>query len=160
VDQNGITPARLTHLRRATTWLDDGLRIPGTSIHFGLDPILGLIPGIGDVAGAALSAAILAEGARQGISRYTLLRMAGNVALDAAIGVLPVLGDLFDAAWKANRRNLTLLERHLGAPPQAARADRFFVVMVMGVLALFCVTLFVAGAMLSLAVIRWLIAGG
>ncbi len=115
---------------------------------------------MGDLAGAALSAAILAEAARRGISRYTLMRMAGNVALDASIGVVPILGDLFDAAWKANRRNLTLLERHLGSPPEAASADRLFVVVIMGVLALICVTLIAAGAILSLVLIRWILAGG
>ncbi|MBP7621546.1 MAG: DUF4112 domain-containing protein, partial [Gemmatimonadales bacterium] len=103
----------LAHLRRATTLLDDGIRLPGTSFRFGLDPLLGLVPGVGDVAGAALSAAIITAAVRNGVSRFTLVRMAGNVALNATLGIVPLLGDLFDAAWKANRRNLILLERHL-----------------------------------------------
>jgi hypothetical protein len=147
----------LAQLRRATSWLDDGFRVPGTPIRFGLDPILGLVPGVGDVAGAALSVAILASAVRQGVSRFTLVRMAGNVALDAAVGVIPMLGDLFDATWKANRRNLTLLERHAVAAPAAERADRRFVVAVLAVLGLLCLGLIVAGALLSVAILRLLI---
>lgn len=149
----------LTTLRRATTWLDDGFRVPGTSFRFGLDPILGLVPGIGDAAGAALSASIIATAVRSGVSRFTLLRMATNVAIDAAIGVVPILGDLFDAAWKANRRNLDLLERHAVAPPEAERADRLFVVAVLVSLGLLCLALIIAGALLSVAILRLLIPG-
>jgi len=131
------TEDRLTHLRRFATWLDAGIAIPGTSVRFGLDPVLGLIPGIGDAAGAVLAAWILLEAFRMGASRATLVRMAGNVALDAGVGAIPVLGDIFDFAWKANLRNVTLLERHLAAPAQARRADRSFVLLVIcGVLAL------------------------
>lgn len=131
------TDGRLTHLRRFATWLDAGIAIPGTSVRFGLDPILGLIPGVGDAAGAVLAAWILLEAFRMGTSRSTLVRMAGNVALDAGLGAIPVVGDVFDFVWKANLRNVTLLERHLAAPAQARRADRAFVVLVIsGVLAL------------------------
>jgi hypothetical protein len=151
------SPGVVRHLRRATTLLDDGIRLPGTSFRFGLDPILGLVPGIGDAAGAALSAVIVGEAVRQGVSRYTLARMAGNVALDAAIGTVPLLGDLFDAAWKANRRNLILLERHLVEPPLATRADRRFIAILLGALIVLCVGLMVLGAVLSIAVMRWLV---
>lgn len=152
-----VGAAALTHLRRATTLLDDGIRVPGTSFRFGLDPILGLVPGIGDVAGAALSAAIITAAVRQGVSRFTLARMAGNVALDATLGVVPVVGDLFDAAWKANRRNLVLLERHLDAPPTAARADRRFVIVLVSALVTLCMALLVAGAALTVALLHWLL---
>jgi len=111
-------------------WLDAGIRIPGTNLRFGLDPILGLIPGAGDAAGAVLAGWILVEALRMGASRATVLRIAGNVALDAALGAVPVLGDIFDFAWKANLRNVALLERHLAGPAQAARADRSFVALV------------------------------
>jgi hypothetical protein len=151
-------PGALAHLRRATTWLDDGIRVPGTSFRFGLDPLLGLIPGVGDVAGAALSAAIIAAAVRNGVSRFTLARMAGNVALDATLGTIPLLGDLFDAAWKANRRNLVLLERHLAEPPTAAGADRRFVVGVVGALVALCAGLMIAGAVLTVAMVHWLFA--
>jgi hypothetical protein len=121
---------QLERLRRITWWMDEGIRIPGIGIRIGLDPIIGLIPGIGDAAGAILAGTIVVEAARTGISRFTLLRMAGNIALDSAIGAIPVIGDLFDAGWKANKKNLALLERHLESPPAAREADKRFVAFV------------------------------
>jgi uncharacterized protein DUF4112 len=119
----------------------------------GLDPILGLIPGIGDAAGAVFAAWILVEAFRMGASRATLVRMAGNVALDAGLGAIPVLGDIFDFAWKANLRNVALLERHLAGPAQARRADRSFVLLVIsGVLAL-ALGLVAVGILLT----RWIL---
>ena len=119
----------------------------------GLDPILGLIPGIGDAAGAVLAAWIIVEAFRMGASRATLVRMAGNVALDAGLGAIPVLGDIFDFAWKANLRNVALLERHLAGPAQARRADRAFVLLVIsGVLAL-ALGLVAVGILLT----RWIL---
>jgi len=136
---------------RFAYWLDAGIRIPGTNQRFGLDPILGLIPGAGDAAGAVLAGWILVEAIRLGASRATVLRIAGNIALDAAVGAVPLLGDIFDFAWKANLRNVALLERHLEAPERAERADRTFVLLVVfGVLAL-AVGLVVAGILLT----RW-----
>ena len=118
-------------------WLDAGFRVPGTNLRFGFDPILGLIPGAGDAAGAVLAGWILVEAIRLGASRATVIRIAGNVALDAAVGAVPLLGDIFDFAWKANLRNVALLERHLAAPARAERADRWFVLLVVfGVLAM------------------------
>jgi len=136
---------------RFAYWLDAGIRIPGTNLRFGLDPILGLIPGAGDAAGAVLAGWILVEAIRLGASRATVLRIAGNIALDAAVGAVPLVGDIFDFAWKANLRNVALLERHLKAPELAERADRSFVLLVVcGVLAL-AVGLVVAGILLT----RW-----
>jgi hypothetical protein len=118
-------------------WLDAGIRVPGTHLRFGLDPILGLIPGAGDAAGAVLAGWILVEAIRLGASRATVIRIAGNVALDAVVGAVPLLGDIFDFAWKANLRNVALLERHLVAPDRAQRADRSFVwLVIFGVLAM------------------------
>jgi hypothetical protein len=119
------------------SWLDAGIRVPGTNLRFGLDPILGLIPGAGDAAGAVLAGWILVEAIRLGASRATVIRIAGNVALDAVVGAVPLIGDIFDFAWKANLRNVALLERHLVAPDRAQRADRSFVlVVIFGVLAM------------------------
>jgi len=118
-------------------WLDAGIRIPGTNLRFGLDPILGLIPGAGDAAGAVLAGWILVEAVRLGASRATILRIAGNVALDAGLGAVPVIGDVFDFAWKANLRNVALLEQHLASPVRAERADRSFLALVIvGVVAI------------------------
>jgi len=133
-------------------WLDAGFRIPGTSIRFGLDPILGLIPGAGDAAGAVLAGWIFVEAIRLGASRATLIRIAGNVALDAGVGAVPILGDIFDVAWKANLRNVALLERHLIAPQRAQRADRFFIACLIG-----GVMLVIAGVLtLGIVLTRWL----
>jgi hypothetical protein len=120
----------LASLSRFASWLDAGIHVPGTRLRFGLDPIIGLIPGAGDAAGAGLAGWIFVEAVRMGASRATLTRIAGNVMLDACIGAVPLLGDIFDFAWKANRRNITLLERHLATPVRAERADRAFVALV------------------------------
>jgi len=125
--------------------------VPGTSIRFGFDPILGLVPGLGDAVGAVLAAWVLIEAFRMGASRATLLRMAGNVALDAGLGAIPVFGDLFDFAWKANLRNVALLERHLAAPAQARRADRSFVVLVISGVFVMALALLAFGILLT----RW-----
>ncbi len=113
--------------------------------------MLGLIPGLGDAAGAILAGWILVEAIRLDASRATVMRIAGNIALDAAVGAIPLLGDVFDFAWKANLRNVGLLERHLGAPERAERADRSFVLLVVfGVLAM-AVGLVALGILLT----RW-----
>jgi hypothetical protein len=100
----------LRRLARLARLLDARWGIPGTPWRFGLDGLLGLIPGAGDVAGAALSAYIVWEAHRLGASKLTIARMIANVGIEALIGVVPVLGDLFDVAFKANIRNLRLLE--------------------------------------------------
>ncbi|HTI05019.1 MAG TPA: DUF4112 domain-containing protein [Gemmatimonadales bacterium] len=139
--------------RQLAHWLDAGIRIPGTSLSFGLDPIIGLIPGFGDAAGAVLAGWIFVTAIRLGASRATLLRIAANVALDAGLGAVPLFGDIFDFAWKANLRNVALLERHLAAPARAERADRWFVWLVtFGVLAL-VLALLVVGILLT----RWVL---
>jgi Domain of unknown function (DUF4112) len=132
-------------------WLDAGIRIPGTNLRFGLDPILGLIPGAGDAVGAVLAGWILVEAIRMDAAHATVLRMAGNVALDAGLGAVPLLGDIFDFAWKANLRNVALLERHLADRGGAARADRFFNVLV------FCGVCGVILGLLALGILltRW-----
>lgn len=124
-----MSSPNLARLSRFAYWLDAGVRVPGTQVRFGLDPILGLVPGAGDAAGAVLAGWIFVEGVRMGASRATLTRIAVNVALDAFIGAIPVLGDIFDFAWKANLRNVATLEQHLTAPARAERADRVFVAL-------------------------------
>ena len=146
---------RLVHLRRFSHWLDEGIRLPG-GFRVGLDPILGLVPGFGDAAGAILASAILAEALRRGISRFTLVRMAANIALDAFFGAVPLVGDFFDAAWKANIKNLALLERHMTAPSVAQKADRSFVVVVCVALATLVVGLAVGGAVLTILLLKQL----
>jgi hypothetical protein len=113
---------RQAALRRIETlayWLDDRYRVPGTRYRVGLDGIVGLIPGIGDVATNTLTGYIIYEAWRLGIPATTLARMIGNLGIDTVVGIVPLVGDLLDLGFKANRRNLRLLHRHLserGAP--------------------------------------------
>jgi hypothetical protein len=125
-------------------------------LRFGLDPIIGLIPGVGDAAGAVLAGWVLVEAIRLGASRATVVRIAGNIALDAGLGAVPLLGDIFDFAWKANLRNVALLERHLTDPARAKSADRFFVACVIGGIVVFTSTLLVLGAVLAVRFFRFL----
>ena len=150
---------RLTTLGRFAEWLDAGFRLPGTNFRFGLDPLIGLIPGAGDVAGAVLAGWIFIEAVRLGASRATLLRIAANVALDAGLGAVPIIGDIFDFAWKANLRNVTLLKRHQLAPAQARRADRFFIASVIGGTIVVLVGAAISATLLTLWLLRRL-AGG
>jgi hypothetical protein len=116
-------PAVATHpdhrsierLRQLAYLLDDRFRIPGTKYRIGLDGLIGLIPGLGDAATTLLSLYIVLEARRHGVPVTKLGRMGLNVGLDAVLGAVPLIGDLFDVAWKANRRNLALLLDHLEA---------------------------------------------
>src|SRR5919108_6041955 len=89
--------------------LDDIFQIPGTRIRFGLDALLGLIPGLGDAISGATSMLIIVAAWRRGLPRITLARMFANVAVDSLLGAMPIFGDMFDVWWKANRMNLKLL---------------------------------------------------
>ena len=104
---------RLNQVRMIARMMDDSFRVPGTKIRFGLDTILGLVPGLGDVVTSAISLLIVHHAWQSGASKLTIARMLGNVGVDFLIGSVPVAGDLFDFAWKANRRNARLLEAHL-----------------------------------------------
>ena len=103
---------RLNQVRMIARMMDDSFRVPGTKIRFGLDTILGLVPGLGDVVTSAISLLIVHHAWQSGASKLTIARMLGNVGVDFLIGSVPVAGDLFDFAWKANRRNARLLEAH------------------------------------------------
>lgn len=140
---------RLERLHRFAFWLDEGVRLPGTRMRVGLDPVIGLVPGFGDAAGAVLSAAILVEAIRRGVSRFTLGRIAWNIVLDALLGAVPVIGDAFDFVWKANLKNVALIERHVAVPGTARKADRLFVFLLIGSLFLLCAALMVAGVLLT-----------
>lgn len=113
-------PTAADRLRRYAWVLDELVRIPGTQQRVGLDGLIGLIPGIGDTIGALLSTYIILEAARRGASVWTVTRMLANVGVETVIGAVPILGDLFDIVFKANRRNVTLLGDTLerAAPPR------------------------------------------
>ena len=109
-------------------WMDSAYRIPGTNFRFGLDGILGLIPGVGDVSTSLVSLYAIWSAQQLGASRWTLTRMAGNLAVDLALGTIPFAGDVFDFFFKSNRRNVRILEKHLHKmsqqPAPTARSDR------------------------------------
>lgn len=138
-------------LARLAWWLDSSIVVPGTRFRIGLDALIGLVPGVGDLVGAALSAYIVAAAARRGTPGSVLLRMALNVGIDAVVGAVPILGDLFDAAWKANQRNVALL-RQYAAVPRRAQVQSRLVVGLWFVVLLAIAAVFVA---LVYAVMRW-----
>jgi hypothetical protein len=107
--------------------LDSAFRVPGTRIRFGLDAIIGLIPGIGDISTPTFAGLILLQAVRMRLPIVVQARMVLNAAIDMLLGLVPLLGDVVDIAWKANLRNLALLERHArpGVPP--SRSDYIFV---------------------------------
>jgi hypothetical protein len=127
---------RLARLRRLGNLLDNSIGLPGTPFRFGLDAVIGLVPGIGDLIGGVLSLYIIVESSRLGVPRPVLARMAWNVALDTFVGEVPILGDLFDAGYKSNLRNLELLDGHLQRPAESRRSNRRFLALIVGGLVL------------------------
>jgi len=133
-------PDRLSALRRWAVLLDSAFRVPGTSVRFGLDAIVGLIPGLGDISTPAFAVLLLVQAVRMRLPVVVQARMVLNAAIDMLIGLVPILGDIADVGWKANLRNLALLERHArpGVPP--SRGDYLFVAICVAVLAVVAVT--------------------
>ena len=129
----------LAALRKWSVLLDSAFRVPGTNMTFGLDPLLGLIPGLGDLTTPIFAALLLLHAVRLRIPRIVQLRMLINAAVDLVIGAVPILGDLFDVGWKANVRNLALLERYARPGSIASRGDWVFVGVVIGALILIAV---------------------
>ncbi|WP_419581256.1 DUF4112 domain-containing protein [Stieleria magnilauensis] len=104
---------RLARVRTFAGLMDDKFALPGTRIRFGLDTLVGLLPGVGDAATAVVGLWLIGEAFRMKASTGVLIRMCGNVLIDATLGAVPIAGDLFDWYWKSNRRNAVLLEKHL-----------------------------------------------
>ncbi len=140
--------------------LDNSIPIPGTGRRIGVDAVLGLVPGVGDVAGSAMSAYIVVQAARLGAPPSVIGRMVANVAIETMVGTIPLLGDLFDAGWKANARNMRLLRASAAAPTATRRSSRAVVVgALVALLLLFAVAGVVAVAV-GVAFWRWLTRGG
>lgn len=135
---------KLTRLRSLSYVLDNAIPIPGTSYRIGLDPLIGLIPSVGDFVGAGISAYILLQAAQMGVPQSTLYRMTLNIIVETLVGAIPIFGDLFDASWKANAKNIALLERYLNSPQRREQADGAFIAaLLMGLmLVVICVTAF------------------
>ncbi len=143
--------------RERLSWLawllDSSIPIPGTRLTIGLDALIGLFPVIGDLIGVLLSSYILSEAARLGAPKVVLWRMAFNVGVEGVVGIIPFAGDVFDAAWKANQRNVRLLDGWLERPEKAERSSRLFGALLVLGLAVFLALLGVLGFLL----VRWLL---
>jgi hypothetical protein len=120
------TPS-LERVRALARLLDSAVRIPGTNIRLGADSVVGLIPGLGDMAGAVLSGYIVLVATRLGVPVAVVTRMLVNIGIDTLAGSVPLVGDLFDVGWKANMRNVALLERHVGNAAATGRSSRWLV---------------------------------
>ncbi|MEX2465314.1 MAG: DUF4112 domain-containing protein [Gemmatimonadota bacterium] len=146
-------PPAVARARRISRVLDDLIRIPGTRRRVGLDPLLGLLPGLGDWVTLVISLDLLFSAARMGAGGAVLVRMTGNILLDALGGMVPLAGDLFDLGWKANKRNLALLEGLLRDPDRTRRRSRW----VIGSILAGAVTMVAAGVWLGWLVLRWVV---
>jgi hypothetical protein len=140
-------------LERLAWLLDSSIPLPATGFRIGLDGLIGLIPWFGDVFGGAISSYIIAEAARMGVPKPTLIRMAFNILVETLIGAIPLVGDLFDFAWKANQRNVHLLQAHARDAHHTAIKDRVFVV----ILGVVLIALIVGIIWLGIALIAWLV---
>jgi hypothetical protein len=143
----------LDRLRRLGYLLDNSIPVPGTGFRFGLDSVIGLVPGVGDLLGGALSLYIVLEAARLGVPRSLLVRMGYNVAVDALVGSVPLLGDLFDAGYKANLRNLALVQEHVRQPGSSRRASRRFAALLVAGLVLLLAGV-IAGAVVLVGLLQ------
>lgn len=141
-DQRG-----LELLRQWARIFDSQFRIPGTEIRFGIDPLLGLVPGIGDLASPILSMFMIWHGVKLRVPKIVIARMMLNALIDAGVGAIPVVGDLFDFGWKATAWNLALLERHAMPGRGATRSDYVFVI--------FCCVILVVAAVLPILGLVW-----
>lgn len=141
-------------------WMDDRFRVPAVGVRFGLDALLGLVPGLGDTATSLVAFYMLVAAVRHRVPKVTIARMGLNVAIDYLVGTVPVLGDAFDLYWKANRRNLELIRRHATATPSAERkatlSDWLFVGFIMVSLVAVLVGSLAAAALLVGAIWRLL----
>ena len=136
--------------------LDNSIGIPGTGWKIGFDPLVGLIPGIGDLIGAVLSGYIILEAARAEVPAYTLMRMLVNVGIDTLVGAIPAVGDVFDAAWKSNTKNVALLERHLAGDRVAIAREKRGAIAVMVLAVIVLVLIIGAGLALGIFAARLL----
>ena len=128
-------------LRQLAWLLDSSIPIPGTSLTVGIDALIGLVPLIGDLIGVALSSFILAEASRLGAPRVVLWRMAMNVGIEGIVGIVPFAGDVFDAAFKANQRNVRLLDQWIEHPGKTERSTRLFGLALIGGIVAFLLAL-------------------
>ncbi|MEO5510552.1 MAG: DUF4112 domain-containing protein [Longimicrobiales bacterium] len=150
---NDIATNRSDTVHRLAWILDEAIRIPGTNRRVGLDAVLGLLPGGGDLLGGAISAYTIVLAHRNGAGPAIIMRMFSNILIDMVVGAVPLVGDLFDAGWKSNSRNVTLLDKFNNTPAAARKSSLAVVVLALaGIVALLAAT-----AVLSVRLTRWLV---
>ena len=147
---------RLEALRKVAQLHDSAFPVPGTTWRIGLDPILGLVPALGDLVSPLFTAGILWQARELGLPKVVQLRMIFNVAIDALVGVVPLVGDLFDFAWKANDMNMALLEHHAREEYPASAGDWLFVSAMVALLIIMAALPFAIAAWLFGVVRQWL----
>ncbi len=146
-------------LDQLSRWMDGLFRIPGVGWRFGLDAIIGLVPGVGDLATSAVSFYILAAGVRYRVPKATLLRMGVNLAVDYLVGSVPIVGDLFDAAWKANQMNVELIRTRASVSEAEAKHGRISDWLFLGVILLALLALLVGSIVIAFYLLSLLFAG-
>lgn len=150
-------PADLEQLKFLATLMDSVFEIPGIRLRFGLDAILGLLPGLGDFTTSFVTLYILQEAHRRGVSRITLARMGFNILIDWLVGTVPLVGDLFDIGWKSNNKNVALLLEHAAAGEQKRIAGDWIFLwsIIVGLLLVLAGSLTLSYFLVS-SVVRWL----
>ena len=148
---------RIELLRRWSRLMDSAYRVPGTQIRFGWDPIIGLLPGVGDAATASFAVAVLYHAYRLGVPRVVLARMMLNTLIDLAAGLVPFAGDIADIAWKSNALNLALLERHERPGTEPSSGDWAVVLLAVVVIGGALALVLLSAATMAYSLIRPLI---
>lgn len=136
--------------------MDNVIQVPGSRIRFGLDALLGLLPGVGDSVTALVSLYVLHAARKQGVPRITMLRMAANVAIDVTVGAIPLLGDVFDVFWRSNEKNVALLRKHVQATPVEARKAKASDWLFLGAIAIVLFALLVGSAVIAYSIIAFI----
>ncbi|MFN2598995.1 MAG: DUF4112 domain-containing protein [Pyrinomonadaceae bacterium] len=146
-------------LEQLSRWMDGLFRVPGTQWRFGLDALIGLVPGVGDTLTTIVSFYILAAGVRYRVPKVTLLRMGANLAIDYLVGSIPIVGDLFDAAWKANQMNVELLRKRATVSAEQARRGRLSDWLFLAVILFFLVAMLIGSIVIAFYVLSFAYGG-
>ncbi|RYZ56418.1 MAG: DUF4112 domain-containing protein [Proteobacteria bacterium] len=144
--------SQLEFIKRLAYYLDSAIPIPGTKMRIGLDPIIGLIPGVGDAVTSLISTYIVLTAMQLKVSRWTLVRMVFNIVIESVVGIIPIVGDFFDAYWKSNERNRILLEKNM-ANPAAKSADMLFIIFTVLVL----IAILIGTGWAAIALVQWIV---
>lgn len=145
------------NLEFLSRWMDSQFRVPVLGWRFGLDTVLGLVPGVGDTATSVASLYILISAVRYRVPKITLLRMGFNIALDWAVGSLPFVGDAFDVWWKSNNRNIELIRQRATVSAEQARAGRMSDWLFVGVICLFLLAVLAGSIAVGFFILRWIV---